>query len=134
MLWYLEHGEHEATVREQMRINKMPPPKWIEEKPGLKIGLEFYWKAFWELATCRQISNGAEGPIPWLSMKEYANHFEIRDDDFDRFVLVLKAVDTAYLTARGKKIGKINATGQAGPKKDGPGPRITKERKPIGSA
>ena len=131
MLWQVEHGEHEATVREQMRINKMPAPKWIEEKPELKIGLEFYWRAFWELATCRQIAHGAEGPIPWTSMNEYATRFEIRGDEFDRFAMVIKAVDSKYLMSRGKKIGKINAAGQ-GTKPTGPVPRVTKERTPIG--
>ena len=130
MLWQVEHGEHEATVREQMRINKMPAPKWIEEKPELKFGLEFYWKAFWDLATCRQIAHGAEGPIPWTAMKEYANQFDIRGIEFDRFSAVLKILDSKYLMSRGKKIGTINAAGAG--TKPGPERPTIRERKPLG--
>ena len=132
MLWTIEHGEHEDTVREQMRINKMPAPKWIAEKPELKLGLAFYWKAFWELATCRQVAHGAVGPIPWMAMQAYAHQFEIHDDEFDRFVLILKHMDTEYLKSRGKKLGKINPS-QGGKPTETPAPARTKERKTLGS-
>ncbi len=130
MLWVIEHGEHEEVVREQMRINQMPAPRWIVEKPELKLGLEFYWKAFWELATCRHVAQGAEGPIPWLAMQAYANQFEIRGEEFDRFILILKHMDTEYLKTRGKKLGKINPSQGGKPQQKPPRP---KERKPIGS-
>lgn len=108
MLWHMEHGEHEDLIREQMRINRMKAPDWIENKPDLLIGLEFYWKAFWELSTCRQFGYG-EGPIPWLAMMQYARQYEIIGEEFDRFVLVLKFMDTEYLKFRHKKTqSKIN--------------------------
>ena len=93
MLWNLEHGAHEDTVRELARVNQMPLPDWLEHKPEITFGLQFYWKAFWELSTCRAIGMG-EGPIPWTAMHEYAQRYDVLGDDFDRFVLVVKAVDT----------------------------------------
>lgn len=129
MLWYLEHGEHEDTIREQMRVNKMPAPKWIEEKPELLPGLEFYWKAFWELSTCRQVTT-AEGPIPWDAMYFWAEKHDINDEEFDRFVTVLKNVDNDYLKYRQKKTGLGKPIK---PKSEAPKRQPMREKKAIRS-
>lgn len=106
MLWHLEHGEHEETIREQCRVNKMPLPDFIQSKPNLRLGLEFYWKAFWELSTCRAVGMG-EGPIPWDALHSYGLRYLITGDEFDRFVTMIKALDVEYLTYR-HKVSKRN--------------------------
>lgn len=120
MLWQMEHGEHEKTIVEQCRINKMPLPDFLKDKPEIKFGLEFYWKAFWELSTCRAIGMG-EGPIPWGAMNDYAERHGIYGDEFDRFVLIIKGMDAAYLEHR-HKMQKRNLP-KKGKKNLGPPPK-----------
>ena len=59
-------------------------------------GDEFYFKAFWDLSTCRQIGMG-QGPIPWDKMIEYGHVAGLDDDMTDVLVGVIRAMDAAYL-------------------------------------
>lgn len=131
MLWQLEHGEHEAVIREQMHINKMPAPKWIAEKPELIFGLEFYYLAFWELNGTRQVTQGGEGPIPWTSYNDYCQRHNVRGLEFDRFVFVMRYMDNEYLTYKYKKAEKISAGAGKKAKKTSR-PFNPKEKKPLG--
>lgn len=131
MLWQLEHGEHEAVVREQMRINKMPAPKWIAEKPELNIGLEFYYMAFWDLNGTRQVAQGGEGPIPWTSYNYYGHRHNVWGLEFDRFVYIMRYMDNEYLTYKHKKSEKISA-GLEKKNKRKPTPHLSREKRPLG--
>jgi len=131
MLWQLEHGEHEAVIREQMRINKMPAPKWIAEKPELAFGLEFYFLAFWELNGTRMVTQGGEGPIPWTSYNEYGRRHAVCGLEFDRFVFVMRYMDNEYLTYKRKRSEKISAGLEKKAKKS-PRPFNPREKKPLG--
>ena len=77
----------------------MPLPDKIKNKPLLRVGLDFYWRAFWELSTDRHIGM-AEGPIPWTAMNHWALRNGVVGEEFDRFVLLIKAMDVAYLETR----------------------------------
>ena len=63
-------------------------------------------------------------------MQVYANQFEIYGDEFDRFILIRKYMDTEHQKARGKKLGKINPSQGGKPTEK---PARTKERKTLGS-
>lgn len=79
----------------------MPLPDSILNKPILSYGLDFFWRAFWELSTDRDIGM-SEGPIPWSSMDRWALRHEIDGDEFNRFVLIMRAMDSAYIEYRTK--------------------------------
>ena len=77
----------------------MPLPQKYIDKPELTPGLEFYWRAFWELSTDRGVGMG-EGPLPWTAMDRYGLRYDLYDEDFDRFVLVMKGMDLVYMQIR----------------------------------
>jgi hypothetical protein len=83
----------------------MPLPDAILNKPKMAPGLEFIWRAFWEMSTDRDFGM-AEGPIPWSVMDRYALRHEIEDDEFDRFVLMIKSLDSVYIEHRTKQQNK----------------------------
>jgi hypothetical protein len=80
----------------------MPLPDKIKNKPEVKLGLELYWKAFQDLSSDRDIGMGV-GPIPWSSMNEWGARNHIRGDDFERFVAVLRGMDSIYMDKQSKK-------------------------------
>lgn len=53
-----------------------------------------YWQAFCELSTERQMSSAGLGPIPWLSIKIYADTYNY---DLDEFIYIIRAIDSKYL-------------------------------------
>lgn len=97
----MQSGQTETKIRELASKTGQKLPDKILNKPRLLVGLDFYWRAFWECSTDRDIGM-AEGPIPWSSMDRWALRHEIEGDDFDRMVLILKAMDAAYIEHRTK--------------------------------
>ena len=86
-------------------------PDKIYNSPKLTSGLEFYWTAFWDLASDRDFGM-SEGPIPWTAMNDYALRYSLSNDEFDRLCYIIKAMDKEYLKHRDKetksKINKAN--------------------------
>ena len=97
----MQQGSNEAKIVEQAQKLGMPLPDKIANKPRLQVGLEIYWRAFWECSTDRDIGM-AEGPIPWSAIDRWAFRHGIDGDDFDRLVLLLKAMDSVYIEERTK--------------------------------
>ncbi len=93
----------------------MPVPEALEDKPELEQGLAFYWYAFWQLSTDRQLGM-SEGPIPWSAIDRWSQRHDIDGDEFDRLVIMLKHMDVVYLKHRSKaqkkSIAKAGATNQ----------------------
>lgn len=89
------------------RVNKMPLPDHIKERPKVMIGLGIYWKAFWELSTCRAIGM-MEGPIPWLAMRAYAKDIGLTGLSKMRFYDIIRSMDNEYLSIRSKEAEKKN--------------------------
>lgn len=82
---------------------KLPVPDRIKNKPTIKWGNEFYWKAYMDLTTERRIGM-VEGPIPWHSVVEYARTYELDFFEFDDLWEVIKQMDCEYLKHRDKKL------------------------------
>lgn len=106
----MEQGVHEEKLRQIAKATGMPLPDKIKNKPELIHGLEFYWKAFTELTADRNIGMG-EGPIPWTAMNQWAIRYNIRGDEFDRFISIIREVDTAYMELRNKEHKKALGRG-----------------------
>lgn len=60
------------------------------------LGLDFYYSAFWDLASDRNMGFGV-GPIPWSSMIKYCEVYNIWEDEQNRFITLVKGMDLVYL-------------------------------------
>jgi len=105
----MEQGPNEARIIEQARKMGMPLPDSIIDKPSLVNGLEFYWKAFSDLSSDRDIGMG-EGPIPWSAIHQWGTRNKIWGDDFERLTMIIRGMDEVYLNKRSsdqkKRMGK----------------------------
>lgn len=74
------------------------PPAQYFKQPEIPEHLQFYWFAFFELGTERQIGMGL-GPIPRSAIRDYANEWGIHSvDEFDRFSGIIGALDDEFLS------------------------------------
>lgn len=95
-----------------------PIPEALADKPELEAGLDFYWYAFWEMSSDRQIGM-AEGPIPWSTMDRWSRRHDIVGDEFDRLLIMIKNMDGVYLKHRAKARTKsLSKAGAQKPKED----------------
>lgn len=75
---------------------KVPEP--FLDKPEILPVSQFYWTAFCDLVTERQIGMGV-GPIPRSKAREYAFQQGVVDEDgFDRFWAIIHEVDTESIS------------------------------------
>lgn len=102
MLYDLEQGKTEATILAQAAKNRMPIPERIRNAPYLHPGLHYYYYAFVELSTCRNIGMG-EGAIPWIAVREYALAEGLDEEDFDRLLILVRGMDIEYLDYQRRK-------------------------------
>lgn len=68
----------------------------VESKVDLFDHLVFEWSAFAALSTDRTVGMD-RGPIPWRSINEFAQRYNIVGDDFERLSRLVRAMDTEYL-------------------------------------
>jgi hypothetical protein len=69
----------------------------VQSRVDLFEHLRPEWDAFWALSTDRP-AGLAQGAIHWTSIDRYAARYGIDGDEFDRFVWLIRTMDTAYLT------------------------------------
>ena len=79
-------------------------PEKIKNAPELNHGNEFWWGAFMDLTSERQVGM-AEGPVPWsaIHLWENALPFKLSEEDSCDLHLVLGKMDEAYLKFRVSK-------------------------------
>jgi len=81
---------------------RLPLPAKIREAPSLFQGLELYYDAFLELSSCR-FTGFALGPIPWTAMRDYAEAFELDEEQKDDLFYFVRAMDVAYLEHQARR-------------------------------
>lgn len=84
------------------------PPQEFLNPPRIPPHLIFYSDAFWRLHHDRPVGM-AVGRIPWTAMKDYAAHYRVEGDDFDRFITLLVAQDSEYLAVTQRRDGNEGA-------------------------
>lgn len=73
-----------------------PLPKWALNEPENFPGDYFYITAFHELSTCR--NSGMDiGPIPWITIVNYAQFKELEKGMIPCFVDIIMQMDQAYI-------------------------------------
>ena len=91
-------------VIEQCYRNGLPLPTTIQNAPQLTIGLEMYYKAFFDLTTCRTGLHGTEGPIVWTAVIKWAETYELDEEQRDDLVHHIGQMDEVYLRFKTKKL------------------------------
>lgn len=72
------------------------PPAQFLEQPEILPHNQFYWEAFGDLSTERQIGMGL-GPIPRSAIQSYAKEFGITGDEYEIFQRIIRKMDNKYL-------------------------------------
>lgn len=79
-----------------------PPPVFFEQ-PEIPLWQQFYWVAFHELSTERQLGMGL-GPIPSSSILAYAREYELDRDETSNLVSLVRSLDTEFLQLSNRKL------------------------------
>lgn len=82
-------------------------PPWVHDEPELYRGDDFFLSAFFDLGTCRSLTEGGAGPIPWTAIVDYADRAGLVPDVAAGFVRVIRSMDSVYLEWFGKKQKKM---------------------------
>lgn len=98
----MKFGPHsQAIVKAALDAGHPVPEEVIP--PEILPECEFALEAFHELKTDRQ-GGFIYGPIPWTAIDAYARRYGITDtEEFDDFVLMIRAMDDVYLKAAEKR-------------------------------
>lgn len=78
-------------------------PSSIVDAPAMEPGNELFWRAFWELSTCRA---EMQMPIPWTAVHVWATAAGLDNEDSDTLHEVVRLLDAeflAYIAERHKK-------------------------------
>lgn len=86
-------------------------PQALLDRPEIEMQLQPFWEAFSELSTDRPIDGmGGAGAIPFSAIDRYADRYGFgQADEFERFRALIRAMDAAYLKARGERREKGKA-------------------------
>ena len=110
----LQYQDQEWEIQERIERNKrganIPIPDWYKEKVGVPDYLRWFWSAFWELDTERQMVDGVPRRIPWSKALQYAQYHQIDFDYLWHLIVVLDNVYVEYrVKARQKEIDDMKA-------------------------
>lgn len=112
-------------MRQCIRENK-PYPRAIADAPDVSPYAELYYFAYIDLGSCR---NYEGGEIPWTAIKEYADEYELDEDQRVILFNVIRSVDIWFLKEIEKRADKKNGR-QNSERRHGRG---VKKVLPIGS-
>jgi hypothetical protein len=82
-------------------------PPWALNEPPMFRGDDFFLMAFFDLSTCRALSDSGPGPIPWTAIIEYSDRAMLELDVEAGFVRIIRALDFVYLEWYAKKIKEM---------------------------
>lgn len=83
-------------------LRRMPIPKKIANAPELRLGLELYLTAYFDLDSCRSLGMEA-GQIPWTAVEDYSDRLELTDAQRDDLHFFVKRMDEAIAGQLKKK-------------------------------
>lgn len=92
----MEYSEKEYSLKAGAAKGR-PLPDWALNEPLLYRGDDFFLTAFYELDSCRQVTDGGPGPIPWRDKILYANVAELDTEMTAAFTAIIREMDAAYL-------------------------------------
>lgn len=81
---------------------RLPFPQAIANAPDLWMGLELFFSAFLDLDRDRP-SGWTMRPIPWTVIIDYAQAYNIVDEQREDLLYFVRAMDKAYMAYVAKK-------------------------------
>lgn len=78
-----------------------PVPETLRNRPRLRPDNEETYRAFWDLNSCRPVTMGGFGRIPWTAVADYAERVGIQD--LDEFYYLVQAMDNVLMDHERKK-------------------------------
>ena len=99
----LTHGD--ISWMDEQKIARGQVLKENQTAPELRPDLLFYWDAFNDLSTCREVGMSV-GPIPYLAILTFAKEEEIKGIEFEELKHVITSMDGVYLDHIAKDIQK----------------------------
>lgn len=95
----LQYGDREWEI-EAAKARNLPLPKWHSERPVVPTKLLWFFRAWWDLDTCRSYTEGMPCPIPWTAVHEYATYHGV---DLDYLYELISYMDKEFLEYRAKE-------------------------------
>jgi len=94
------------AIIEQCVRNRVPLPSKIQNAPEILAGLDFYYTAFMDMTSCRELGYGQVGPVSWLTIQRYCEVYGIEGESREDMFYHVHKLDRTYLdwieTKRGK--------------------------------
>jgi hypothetical protein len=94
----------------------VPFPAKIRDAPILTLGLDFFFRAWIELNSCRHIGMD-EGCISWESIRNYCNEYDIVGELRQDMFYLVRSMDNTYLEYKRNKAKKQQISNNKGNKK-----------------
>ena|ERR1017187_993375 len=101
----LEMGKVEQSILKQAIKQGAPIPERIANAPELRLGLELYLQAFFDLDSERSHGMGLTR-IAWSSIVDYSIALGLNEDETDDMIYFVKAMDFANLERLDSKRAK----------------------------
>ena len=83
------------------------------EEPPLYPGDDFFLTAFYQLSSCRQVTDSFLGQIPWYVIIKYAETRELEPDVSIAFEHIISEMDTEYIKWQRKKQDALKPKGRS---------------------
>lgn len=97
-------GESEEKISRNALKRFGRLPEEIKNAPELNPGLDLFWDAFADLASCRSPGFGTLSQIPWTAINDYAIRFGIEGFLFDRLIYYISEMDNFFLKKLREKV------------------------------
>jgi hypothetical protein len=91
-----EMGNVEQSIVDQALRTRQPIPEKILNAPQLQDELIFYLQAYLDLETERPVGFGLYR-IPWHSIIKYAEYYNLSDEQSDKLIYLIRAIDNAMV-------------------------------------
>lgn len=98
----MEQGPVERKIIQTCLREHLPFPQAIRNAPDLWVGLGLYFGAFLDLDGDRP-SGWTMRPIPWTAIIDYAQAYNIMDEQREDLLYFVRAMDKAYMAHVAKK-------------------------------
>lgn len=97
----MRYGKHVKALEKMAKRGKLKgPARLLGNRPQLDKHLVHLWEAFQRLATCRPLTMGGPGPIPWTAVDQYAVRYRYVGYQYDELIHFVEFLDGVYLQSQ----------------------------------
>jgi hypothetical protein len=92
-------------------------PEELASGPEIRLGLQLYWRAFWDLSSCRN----AQGVIPWRDIQYWCEASKLDDETTEEVHYHVKQMDSAFAELVSANKGSISGNVDSNDRRRVPG-------------